>query len=124
MSSSVTSSSAKPPGRDRQVVGITVAGIFFCLLLGGTIYASSIRNILDNGHLVKDAWFQVTLLDAYLGFLLFFGWLCSHEVGWGVRICWLMLILIFGNMAACLYVMIHLWRRRPISMTSDHGVTA
>lgn len=96
---------------DRPVLGILLAAAGMISLLLMTIYASSVRGILDNGHLMSDAWFQVTLLDAYLGFLLFFAWVCCQESGWAARVFWFVAIMIFGNMATCGYVIVFLVRR-------------
>ncbi|MCR9201673.1 MAG: DUF1475 domain-containing protein [Planctomycetaceae bacterium] len=107
---STTAGPGTTPSRPAFLVFLAAASFLSLLLM--TVYASSVRGILDNGHLMSDAWFQVTLLDAYLGFLLFFAWLWCQESGWPARGFWFVAIMIFGNMATSVYVMVFLLRRR------------
>ena len=51
------------------ILSLTVALVLFSLLI---VRATQERSVFDNGHLIKDVWFQVTLVDAYLGFGLFY----------------------------------------------------
>jgi len=103
---------AAQPSERPVLPGILLAVAGLTALLGMTVYASSVRGILDNGHLMSDAWFQVTLLDAYLGFTLFWVWVCSQESRLLWRAVWFVAIMIFGNMATCLYVALWLSRRQ------------
>lgn len=113
MSTPVEQSTPSTPLARPALLAILAGGSFLSLLLM-TFYASSVRGILDNGHLMSDAWFQVTLLDAYLGFLLFYAWVCCQESGWLARGIWFVAIMIFGNMATSLYVLLFLFRRRSL----------
>lgn len=92
-----------------------VAGMLLgmVLLLAFTIRATLERSILDNAHLMSDAWFQVTLLDAYLGFAIFYFWVAWKEQTLVSRILWFMLIMVFGNMATTFYVLLQLWKLDP-----------
>ena len=55
-------------------------------------------------------WFIATLFDAYWGFLTFYCWLFYKEVSWLARIAWLVAILLLGNIAMAIYVLIQLFR--------------
>jgi hypothetical protein len=55
-------------------------------------------------------WFIATLFDAYWGFLTFYCWLVYKEVSWLARIAWLIAILLLGNIAMAIYVLIQLIR--------------
>ena len=55
-------------------------------------------------------WFIATLFDAYWGFLTFYCWLVYKEVSGLARIAWLVAILLLGNIAMAIYVLIQLFR--------------
>lgn len=88
-------------------------------LLAMTVRASFERSIVDNGLLMSDAWFQVTLFDAYLGFFLFCLWVAYKESSVSGRIVWFLLIMCFGNMATTVYILLQLRR-----ISSDEPVSA
>ena len=89
---------------------IALCALMFVVLLGASIQASRIRSVLDNAHLMKDAWFLVTLIDAYIGFILFYLWIFWRESSWSSRTAWFVLIMTLGNMAATAYVVIQTCR--------------
>ena len=82
--------------------------VLFLLLLGMAINASAVRSVLDNGHLMSDAWFQVTLLDAYIGFFIFYAWVVYREESLLSRTVWFVLIMTLGNMATIAYLLIQI----------------
>jgi len=55
-------------------------------------------------------WFIATLFDAYWGFLTFYCWVAYKEVSWISRMGWLLGILLLGNIAMAVYMLIHLFR--------------
>ncbi len=79
---------------------------FFFLLLAFTVRAFSVRGIFDNRSLMEDVWFQVTLLDAYLGFLTVYVWIAWKERTLLRRFVWFVFVMSFGNMAVSLYVIL------------------
>jgi hypothetical protein len=61
-------------------------------------------------RLAADAWGWVTILDLYLGFLVFGGYLAARERS-AVRVApWLVALLCLGNLAAAAYVLSALHR--------------
>ena len=80
----------------------------FLLLLMFTVRASWERGVFDNRSLMEDVWFQVTLLDAYLGFLTVYVWIAWKERTALRRSLWFVLVMSFGNMAVSLYVLLQL----------------
>jgi predicted permease len=66
---------------------------------------------------VTHPWFIATLFDCYFGFLTFYVWLAYKETGWMARTAWLLAILLLGNMAMSLYLLITLYR-----LPSDAGI--
>lgn len=55
-------------------------------------------------------WFLATLADAYWGFLTFYCWVCYKESSWAGRLLWLPAILLLGNIAMSVYILIKLFR--------------
>lgn len=60
--------------------------------------------------LVTHPWFIATLFDCYFGFLTFFTWVCYKETAWAARLAWLVAILLLGNIAMSVYMLITLFR--------------
>ena len=55
-------------------------------------------------------WFIATLFDTYWGFLTFYCWVFYKEAGGVARTLWLVTILLLGNIAMALYMLIQLFR--------------
>ena len=60
--------------------------------------------------LVTHPWFIATLFDCYFGFLTFFAWVSYKETTWAARLAWLVAILLLGNIAMSIYMLITLFR--------------
>ena len=60
--------------------------------------------------LVTHPWFIATLFDCYFGFLTFYAWVFYKEPGWLARIGWLIAILLLGNIAMSIYMLITLFK--------------
>ena len=55
-------------------------------------------------------WFIATLFDTYWGFLTFYVWLAYKERAWVAKVLWLIAILLLGNIAMSVYLLIQLFR--------------
>ncbi len=55
-------------------------------------------------------WFIATLFDTYWGFITFYCWLAYKERSWLARILWLIAVLLLGNIAMSIYILIQLFR--------------
>jgi hypothetical protein len=55
-------------------------------------------------------WSMATLYDAYCGFLTFYVWVFYKEPGWTARVLWFLAIMVLGNIAMSVYVLIQLFR--------------
>lgn len=55
-------------------------------------------------------WFLATLADAYFGFLTFWCWVAYRERTWPRRLGWLVAILLLGNIAMAVYLLMLLFR--------------
>lgn len=63
----------------------------------------------DGAKLLAMPWGQVSLVDLYVGFTLFSGWIVYREKSAGRSVVWVVLMLLLGNWTASLYVLIALY---------------
>ena len=94
---------------------IWVLRITFLLILTAmltvTVWASMDTAIWEiPASVASHPWFVASLFDAYFGFLTFFAWVAYRETSWPPRAGWLIAILLLGNMAMAVYVLIILFR--------------
>ena len=61
-------------------------------------------------EVVAHPWFIATLFDCYFGFLTFYAWLFYKETGWLARVGWFIAILLLGNIAMSIYMLITLFK--------------
>ncbi len=61
-------------------------------------------------EVVTHPWFIATLFDTYWAFLTFYCWVVYKEASWIARIAWLLVILLLGNIAMAVYMLIQLFR--------------
>ncbi|MFN8596503.1 MAG: DUF1475 family protein [Anaerolineae bacterium] len=64
----------------------------------------------EGDQLLAMPWGVVSLVDLYVGFTLFSGWIVYREPSWLARIVWVVLMMTLGNWTAALYVFIALQR--------------
>ena len=90
-------------------VAIVLAFLGFVLMSGAIVYGFVVGDFAAEGsYLASIPWGQVSLIDVYLGFLLVCGWILYREASFGKALPWLILMMIFGNATACLYVFLAL----------------
>ena len=95
---------------------IALFAAIFSVMIGLTLWAAVHSNLLDpavRAAYNAQPWAIATLFDAYCGFITFFVWVAFRERGVGVKILWLVLILLLGNIAMSLYVLLQLFRLKP-----------
>ena len=64
----------------------------------------------EGSILLSLAWGKVSLIDVYIGFLLFSGWVVYREKSLPIAFLWIILILLLGNFITSLYVTITLFK--------------
>lgn len=89
--------------------------VFFVLvlvsMLGVTSWASQQCALWAiPGSVGGHPWFIATLFDTYWAFLTFYCWVAYKERSWTGRIGWLLGILLLGNIAMAVYMLILLFR--------------
>lgn len=82
------------------------------------IYGFSVGNFSAEGsQLLSMPWGIVSMVDLYVGFMLFSGWIVFREKAWLPSIIWVVLMMTLGFWAGALYTFIALqssgndWRR-------------
>lgn len=94
-------------------------GLFTTILvvmIGVTVWSASRSSLMDpavRAAFNAQPWAIATLFDAYCGFITFFVWVAYRERGAGIKLLWLILILLLGNIAMSLYVLLQLFRMKP-----------
>jgi hypothetical protein len=86
-------------------------GIVLISMLAVTSWASLQCSILKiPSAVLSHPWFIATMFDTYWAFLTFYCWVVYKEVSWIARIGWLVAILLLGNIAMAIYMLIELFR--------------
>ncbi len=94
---------------------IIVLRIFFILVLLSMLAVTSWASMecalwKTPEHVATHPWFIATLFDTYWGFLTFYCWVAYKETSWPARAAWLVGILLLGNIAMAIYMLILLFK--------------
>ena len=88
---------------------LAVAGTAFMFLT--LLYGFTAGDLFKEGSILMSmAWGKVSLIEVYIGFFLFSGWVVFREEKWLTAVFWVLAIMILGNFITCLYVTILLFR--------------
>lgn len=76
-----------------------------------TGWASSVQALWKiPAEVIGHPWFIATLFDTYFAFLFFWAWVAYKERTWAARVGWLLGILLLGNIAMALYLLVQSFR--------------
>jgi hypothetical protein len=94
--------------------GFTVLALIgFIIMLISITTAFIVGDFSAEGSIILSlAWGKVSLIDVYIGFIIFSGWIIYRERSVGRSLIWAIFMMIFGNMTACLYILIALRQGR------------
>ena len=81
--------------------------IMFVILIYGFAKGDFFK---EGSILVNMPWGHVSLVDVYIGFFLFSGWVFYRENSIFVALIWFLLILVLGNFITCLYTSLALYK--------------
>ncbi|MBK7054509.1 MAG: DUF1475 family protein [Leptospiraceae bacterium] len=103
---------------------ITVLKIIFSFILVSMLYVTTWASLELNlfthlPTLIKDPWVIATLFDAYYGFITFYLWVCYKENSMIARLLWLIGIMLLGNIAMAIYVLIELFKLDKDATVTD-----
>lgn len=99
-----------------RAVLIGLFASIFVVMIGVTVWSASRSNLMDpavRAAFNAQPWAIATLFDAYCGFITFFVWVAYRERDAGIKILWLILILLLGNIAMSLYLLLQLFGMKP-----------
>ncbi len=86
-----------------------IAWIGFATVFIAVLYATVAGQFsIDGPRLLQNPWGVATLIDIYVGFALFSCWVFWRETRLEKAALWIVLILIAGNIASTVYVLIAL----------------
>jgi len=88
-----------------------ILSLLGCLtMLGALVYGFTIGDFVAEGQrLLSTTWGWVTLIDIYISFFVFCGWIIYRERSW-VSSIWIALVIVLGSFTICLYVFLALDR--------------
>lgn len=88
-----------------------IFGFILASMLWVTTWASLQLNLFTHlPNIIRDPWVIATLFDAYYGFITFFLWVCYKESSILLTILWFIAIMLLGNIAMAIYVLIKLFQ--------------
>ena len=86
---------------------IALGGLF--AMTGVLIYGFTVGNFSSEGtKLLGMPWGIVSLVDLYVGFILFSAWIVYREKAWLPSVIWVVLMMVLGFWAGALYAFIAL----------------
>jgi len=92
---------------------LIIASTGFCVMSLFLMDAVVTGHLLNEGRvLIAMPWGRMSLVDLYTGLLLFCCWIGWREQNKYVAIIWMLMLLVFGNLASCLYVLMALYQAR------------
>ena len=92
--------------RDSLRFLVFAAGAGFVVMAGTILYATMYGNFRSEGAvLLEMSWGLVSLVDIYLGLLLFSFWVMWREQFSLQGLIWVLFIITLGNMVSCVYIL-------------------
>jgi hypothetical protein len=104
-----------------MIAGLKIIFSFILIsMLCVTTWASLELNLFTHlPNLIKDPWVIATLFDAYYGFLTFFLWVCYKENSVIAKLLWFIAIMLLGNIAMAIYMLIQLFKLDKDATVAD-----
>ncbi len=103
-----------------------IAALCLLAMTGILIYAFLVGDFAEDGaDLLSNPWGLVSLVDLYVGFTLFSGWIVYRERSAARSVPWVVLMMVLGFWAGSLYTLIALqtsggdWRRFWLGRRAD-----
>jgi hypothetical protein len=86
-----------------------IAFLGLVAMTGVLIYGFTVGDFTGEGRrLLSMPWGIVSLVDLYVGFALFSGWIVFRERSWPRSLIWIALMMVLGFFTASLYVILAL----------------
>jgi hypothetical protein len=99
---SINTTTATTPRTARNI-----GGLGFIIMLAALAYAFIAGNFSVEGDaLMAMPWGVLSVVDAYIGLILFCCWVYWREAGSWPSWLWIIAILVLGNVLSCVYVLV------------------
>ncbi|XP_045820241.1 uncharacterized protein LOC123913512 [Trifolium pratense] len=69
---------------------------------------------------ILNPWMIATLTEFYINAIIFSVWVAYKEANWITSIIWVMLLICFGSIATCAYIVVQILKLTPSQESSDH----
>lgn len=92
-----------------KILALAGTIIMFFTLMYGFIFGEFFK---EGNTLMSIAWGKVSLIDVYIGFFLFSSWVLFREQNKYIAVIWVVIFMILGNFATCLYATIALYKSK------------
>jgi hypothetical protein len=88
-------------------IPIVLSFVGFVIMLGAILSGFIWGNFLEEGAIITSVlWGNISLIDVYIGFLIFIAWIVYRERSVLLTIVWIIAVLVLGNLSTCLYLII------------------
>lgn len=86
---------------------IKIAAWLGAIIMAGMIVFSIVTGdfVVDGGALLSNVWGQMSMVDLYVGFLLFYMWILRREKSLLSKLFWFVLLMTTGSLATALYIL-------------------
>lgn len=76
------------------------------IMLGMIVFSVMTGDLSAEGSILLGlVWGQMSMVDLYVGFLLFYLWIFRREKGLVSRLVWFVLMMVTGSLATALYIL-------------------
>lgn len=86
-----------------RVLSVVLTLVMLVTIVYGLVTGDFVE---EGAQLLGLVWGQVTLIDLYVGVIIFGTWVAVRETSWLVRITWWVVLITLGNLAAAAYLMV------------------
>ena len=93
-----------------MIIAKGIAWLGLLAMTGALLYAFTVGDFFQEGaQLLSMPWGIVSLVDLYVGFALFSGWIVYREKAWLPSIIWVLLMMVLGFWTGALYTLVALY---------------
>ncbi len=71
----------------------------------------------DGAELLANPWGIVSVVDLYVGFIIFSMWIAFREKNTFLAVIWIILMMVFGFLTACVYILLTLHQSKGSWLT-------
>ena len=86
---------------------IVLSFVGFFIMLGAILSGFIWGDFREEGAIITSVlWGNISLIDVYIGFLIFIAWIVYRESSVLLTVVWIIAVLVLGNLSTCLYLII------------------